>query len=226
MSVATLIIGESGTGKSTSMRNLDPEKTLLIQAIRKPLPFKSSAWKRFDRNTRKGNIIVTDNAMVINQAVKSLTQFPIVVIDDWQYILANEFMRRSDEKGFDKFTDIGRHAWDILRQAGALAPHRRVYIMAHSQTDDLGRVKTKTIGKLLDEKITVEGMVSICLRTHVSDGVYQFATANSGFDTVKSPMGMFPDRLIDNDLNAVDVAICNYYELEEIDAKEPEPEAA
>lgn len=214
MSIATLILGESGTGKTASLRNLDPAKTLLIQTIKKPLPFRAAGWKPYARSpdgtVTKGNVIVTDKAATIERALRTTVQ-PIVVIDDWQYMLANEYMRRSDEKGYDKFSDIARHAWDVLIAATSLAAHRRVYILTHSTTDDLGHTKTKTIGKLLDEKVTVEGMFSIVLRTHVIDGQYQFSTQNNGLDTVKSPMGLFAERLIDNDLAAVDAAICDYY---------------
>ena len=121
--------------------------------------------------------------------------------------------RRSDEKGFEKFTDIGRHAWNILGAASDLTDGRRVYILAHTNTDDSGRTRCKTIGKLLDEKITVEGMFTIVLRTLVRDGQYFFATQNNGSDTTKSPMGMFDEQLIDNDLATVDNAICSYYGL-------------
>lgn len=210
MSVATMILGESGTGKSTSLRGLDPARTLLIQTIRKPLPFRSAGWKVKASMKADGNIIQTDSAEIIEKAMRSLPH-EIVVIDDFQYMLANEFMRRSDEKGFEKFTDIGRHAWDVLNAATSLADGRRVYILCHSATDDLGRTKMKTIGKLLDEKITPEGMVTICLRTVVRDGSYYFATQNSGSDTTKSPMGMFDDMLVENDLAEVDAAICDYY---------------
>ena len=212
MSIAAFILGESGSGKSASLRNLDPAQTLLIQAVRKPLPFKAPGWAAYDKFRKTGNIIVTDDAPVIEKAMRTFTQ-PIVVIDDWQYILANEFMRRSHEKGFEKFTDIGRNAWEIITAACGLSEHRRVYIMAHTTTDDNGIVKVKTIGKLLDEKITVEGMVSIVLRTMVQDGQYKFRTHNSGSDTVKTPMGMFAEDFIDNDLATVDAAICNYYEI-------------
>lgn len=210
MSVATMILGESGTGKSTSLRGLDPARTLLIQTIRKPLPFRSAGWKVKASMKADGNIIQTDSAEIIEKAMRSLPH-EIVVIDDFQYMLANEFMRRSDEKGFEKFTDIGRNAWNVLRAATDLADDRRVYILCHSATDDLGRTKMKTIGKLLDEKITPEGMVTICLRTVVRDGQYLFATQNNGADTTKSPMGMFDELLIDNDLAEVDAAICDYY---------------
>ena len=213
MSIATLIIGESGTGKTTSLRNMPAAETLLIQAVKKPLPFRSADWKRFDKEkSPAGNIFMTDDSRTICTLMQK-TKRPIIVVDDFQYILANEYMRRSDEKGFEKFTDIGRHAWDVLTVANSLADHVRVYILAHSQSDDFGRTRVKTIGKLLDEKITVEGLFSIVLRTRVTDGEYQFSTRNNGSDTVKSPIGLFDADTIPNDLAAVDAAICTYYEL-------------
>lgn len=210
MSIATMILGESGTGKSTSLRNLDPARTLLIQAVRKPLPFRSAAWKPYTKATGTGSVIQTDNPALIEGAMRKI-QREIVIVDDFQYVLANEFMRRSDEKGFEKFTEIGRHAWNVLMAAAGLEDDRRVYILAHTQSDDFGRTKMKTIGKLLDEKITPEGLVTIVLRTMARDGQYHFRTQNDGNDTTKSPMGMFADQLIPNDLAAVDTAICDYY---------------
>lgn len=211
MSIATMILGESGTGKSTSLRNLDPAKTLLIQSIRKPLPFRAQGWKVHNGHQgSSGNIFITDNAAKIEGLMRRAPH-EVVVIDDFQYILANEFMRRSDEKGFDKFTEIGRHAWDILKAATELADDRRVYILCHTASDELGKVKMKTIGKLLDEKITPEGMVTIVLRTVVRDNAYFFSTQNNGSDTCKSPLGMFKELLIENDLAAVDEAITSYY---------------
>jgi hypothetical protein len=201
VSVATLILGSSGSGKSTALRNLNPKDVALIQAIRKPLPFKTD-WKPY----------VTDQSEKIIAAMKK-TDRKIIVIDDYQYTMANEFMRRSDERGYDKFTEIGRHAWDILTAATALADDVRVYILSHTQEDDSGHVKMKTIGKMLDEKITLEGMVTIVLRTSVTDGLYQFSTRNNGSDSVKTPMGLFDSEKIDNDLALVDAAIVDYYGL-------------
>jgi hypothetical protein len=211
MSISALILGESGTGKSTSLRNLDPAQTLLIQAIRKPLPFRSSDWKPVKEG---GNIIVTDQAADIIKAMRK-TARQVIVIDDWQYVLANEYMRRTDETGFQKFTDIGRKAWDILTAASDLDARKRVYILAHTQSDEHGRSRIKTIGKMLDEKITPEGMFSIVLNTAVQNGNYLFATRNNGSNTTKSPIGLFDDELIDNDLAAVDAAIFTYYGLQE-----------
>lgn len=210
MSTVTLILGESGTGKSTSMRNMDAASTLLIQAVAKPLPFRAAGWKLRSKENPTGNIIRTDDADSIC-SVLNRTQRDVIVLDDFQYILANEFMRRSHETGFGKFTDIGKNAWNILMQAAGLPEPKRVYILAHTDRTEDGRVKCKTIGKLLDEKITIEGLVTIVLRTIVRDGNYLFATKNNGSDTVKAPIGLFDNDLIDNDLAAVDAAIASFY---------------
>lgn len=213
MSTATLILGESGSGKSTSLRNLKASETLLIQAVRKPLPFRSKEWREWHKtNAPAGNIWVLDQSHDIVAAM-SKTKRKIIVLDDFQYVLANEYMRRSEQTGFQKFSDIGRHAWDILTAASSLAADVRVYILAHTDTDDTGRVKAKTIGKLLDEKICVEGMFSVVMRTSVINGQYLLSTRNNGQDTVKTPIGLFEDDHIDNDLAAIDAAIVDYYGL-------------
>jgi len=215
MSTVTMVLGESGTGKSASLRNLKPADTLLIQAVNKPLPFKSKDWKVFDRTKNpRGNIFQTDNAEHIVQILQT-TRRNIIVIDDFQYIMANEYMRRATETGFAKFTDIGRNAWNLLTTAARLPADKRIYILSHTSTDEAGRTKAKTIGRLIDEKITLEGMVTIVLRTVVRDGGYYFATRNNGSDTTKTPMGLFADELIANDLNAVDNAIVDYYGSED-----------
>ncbi len=122
-------------------------------------------------------------------------------------------MARSKERGFDKFTDIGANMWRLLQTSLGLPGHVRIYLLWHAENHD-GRVKAKTIGKMIDEKITVEGMFSIVLRTRVQEGGYYFLTQNQGNDTTKSPYGMFAETLIPNDLAKVDEAICEYYSLE------------
>lgn len=211
MGTPVLILGESGTGKSASMRNM-PEKTVIIQAVSKPLPFRSSFTKRSEDNPG-GQVIATDQwDRIINIMTKAAhAGRKEIVIDDFQYVMANEYMRRSAETGFGKFTEIGNHAWQIITAAQSLPDGVNVYFMAHTEAGDNGRVKMKTIGRMLDEKITVEGLFTIVLRTHVDDGKYMFSTQNNGSDTVKSPMGMFDSHLIDNDLNAVNSTINEYY---------------
>lgn len=210
MSIATIVMGDSGTGKSTAMRNMSPADTLLIQAVKKPLPFRSPDWKPIQE---QGNIIVTADWQKIIAACRK-TQRKVIVIDDFQYLLATEFMNRATETGFQKFTDLALHAWEVFTAVNNLPDDVRVYILSHTQTDDMGHTKFKTLGKLLDEKITVEGLFSIVLKTHVDAGRYQFRTQNNGSDTVKSPMGLFDSATIDNDLAAVDAAICEYYGIE------------
>ena len=215
MSIATMILGESGTGKSTGLRNMNPGNTLLIQSVRKPLPFRSGEWKPATKEG--GSVFVTDDSAMMVKAMQRTTK-DIIVIDDFQYLLANEFMRRVTDvvvgnAAFAKYNEIARHAWDVLIAATSLPEHKRVYILSHTATDDFGKTKIKTIGKLLDEKIVMEGLVTIVLKTVVQNGNYLFSTKNSGNDTVKSPLGLFDDDLIDNDLAAVDSAIYHYYGL-------------
>lgn len=217
MSITTMILGESGTGKTTSLRNLDPDHTLLIQTVKKPLPFRSKEWKPATKDG--GSVFCTDQSATICEAMKR-TKKEIIVIDDFQYLLANEFMRRvtdveTGNAAFAKYNEIARHAWDVLMAASALPDNKRVYILSHTSTDDFGKTKIKTIGKLLDEKIVMEGLVTIVLRTVVQNGNYLFSTRNNGADTVKSPLGLFDDELIENDLAVADSAIFNYYGLQD-----------
>jgi hypothetical protein len=137
----------------------------------------------------------------------------IIVVDDIQYLLVNQFMARAADKGYQKFTDMAKDYFDVIKTLDAMPDNKRVYFLSHSETVD-GFEKIKTIGKLLDEKVTIEGLFTIVLKTIVRDGQYLFATHNSGSDTVKSPMGMFAPDFIENDLNTVDTIICDYYGIE------------
>ena len=203
MAIPCLILGESGTGKSASMRNFKKGELAIINVAGKPLPFKSDLQS-----------ITTDRYPEIVNALTKMKAMS-AVIDDAQYLLANEFMRRSGEVGYQKFTDIAKNYWSLIAETVCkqMPADKIVYFMSHIDRDQNGYEKVKTIGKLLDEKITVEGLFTIVLKTHVEDGKYTFMTQNSGFDTVKSPIGMFEGTEIDNDLKAVDNAIREYYNL-------------
>ena len=212
MSIATLILGTSGSGKSTSLRNLDPTKTLLIQCIKKPLPFRAAGWKVRITLKSEGNVIQTSDPIVIEKCLRN-SKAEIVVIDDYQAVMVNTLLERSSEKGYDKFTDIAKSAWSVFNAAGDLAEHRRVYIMAHTQTDDFGQTRMKTVGKMVDQTLVPEGYFTIVLRTEVTNGNYKFATQTNGQDCCKSPIDMFTDLHIDNDLNTVDLAIQDFYQI-------------
>lgn len=204
MGIPVFILGHSGTGKSTSLRNFKSNEILHINVMSKPLPFKG----RF-AETYNG-----DNYAEIAKAING-TQKKTIVIDDAQYLMANEFMRRSSEMGYQKFTDIANNFWTLVNGVTADLPFDTiVYFLMHTDTDDNGNEKAKTIGKLLDEKICIEGMSSIVLKTAVKDGAYTFLTQNNGHDTTKSPLGMFKTYEIDNDLKAVDRTIREYWELD------------
>lgn len=203
MGIPVLVLGESGTGKSASMRNFSVDDLKVINVANKPLPFKN-----------KFESVSTDDYRKIIAELK-LNKKKVTVIDDAQYLMANEFMRRATERGYDKFTEIAQNFWNLVNCVKDLPADHIVYFMAHIERDQNGNEKIKTIGKLLDEKITVEGMFTIVLKTNVTDGTYSFLTQNSGHDTVKSPIGMFGSYAIDNDLKYVDEKIRNYYEIGE-----------
>lgn len=213
MGIPVLILGESGCGKSTSMRNLNPEDTVIVQSIKKRLPFRNLFT---EMSKEGGQIKATDNADMICKLISGAAKAgkKALIIDDFQYIMANEFMRRSKEKSYDKFNDIGFNAWSIINHAQAVNGDMRIYFMSHVETDMSGKTKIKTIGKMLDEKITIEGMFTIVLGASVNDGNYTFATQNNGSNTIKSPMDMFEELNIDNDLQMIDNTIVEYYNLE------------
>jgi len=202
MAIKTLILGESGTGKSTSLRNFNPADICYINPAQKPLPFKG----KFE--SLMGTTDIRKISLFIKQANKK-----IVVIDDGQYIMSFQYMHRLKESGWDKYNDIQSDYFQLIEMADNLPDDVTVYFLSHLEIKEDGRQKIKTIGKMLDEKITIEGMFTTVLKTYVSDGKYFFLTQNSGTDTVKSPMGMFPSFAIDNDLNYVDEKIRNYYEI-------------
>ena len=201
MAIIVMVYGQSGTGKSTSLRNFKPEDVCIVNVSGKPLPFKNK-HKTFN----------TDDYISIEAAIQKAPAKSIV-IDDATYLMTGEYMRTAKVTGYQKFTELALNYYTLVKTAAALPDDKIVYFMGHSDIDSNGNEKFKTIGKLLDEKITLEGMFTIVLKTVVTDGKYQFSTRNSGQDTVKTPMGMFSEPLIENDLAAVDKAIRDYYEL-------------
>ena len=199
--IGCLVLGESGSGKSYSMKNFNPEEVKVISVEKPILPFKN----HFE-------MVQTNDVKQIIKELKN-TDKKVVVIDDFQYILGLACMRRSLEKGWDKFSEMQYDYFQILDTLKELPNDMIVYFMSHTETDENGLTKIKTIGKALDKYITIEGLFMIVLGTKVSDGNYYFITQSNGNDTLKTPAGMFPSYAVDNDLKYVDEKIRNYYEI-------------
>ena len=204
MGQKVLILGGSGTGKSASLRNFKTDEIFVINSAGKPLPFKN----HFETVTPSFNRLTQDVMKALDSTDKK-----VIVVDDAQYIMSFQYMRRIKENGWDKWNDIQGDFFNIIQHVDELPDDVVVYFLSHIQRDDDGHEKIKTMGKLLDEKITIEGLFTTVLKTLVKDGQYFFLTQNSGLDTVKSPIGMFPSYAIDNDLKYVDTKIRNYYEI-------------
>ena len=208
MAEKILIMGESGTGKSTSIRNCDPVLTAVVNPVGKPLPFRGS--KKFAQLNGE-----TDSDKICAfMKMQADAGKKIIIVDDFQYILAIPYMDRIKENGWDKWNDFGENYFKIIDVCKELPEDVCVYYLTHCETLENGVTTVKLIGKLLREKITIEGLFTIVLKTGVSEGKYYFFTQNSGKDTVKSPMGMFDTFSIENDLAYVDSKIRNYYEFD------------
>lgn len=200
MAIKTLICGLSGTGKSTSARNL--REVAVVNPVNKPLPFKNH-FEMLNGVTESVDII---------KFMKS-TKAKTIIVDDFQYLLSIPYMRRIKESGWDKYNDFASNYFDIITVCDELPEDVTVYFMTHTETLEDGTETVKLIGKLLREKICIEGLFTTVLKTMVNDGKYYFITQNNGHDNVKSPLGMFDSYAIDNDLAYVDAKIRNYYEL-------------
>ena len=201
MGIPVLILGESGSGKSTSMRNFDPSELTVFNVANKLLPFR-----------KKLNVINNAGYGTIGKELQKQEK-KIYVIDDSQYLLAFELFNRAKEKGYDKFTDIAVRFEKMLDYIIKGTPEDCiVYLLHHCETTDTGKIKAKTVGKMLDHQLTVEGLFSIVLYAFVEEDKHLFRTTNDGFCPAKAPMGMF-EPIIDNDLKFVDTTIREYYKL-------------
>ena len=199
MGIPVLILGESGSGKTYSVKNMDPEKVGIFLVEKPRLPFR----KEFKC---KKNATYFDIMKALSEP--KLKQY---VIDDSQYLLVNEFFDRAGEIGYQKFTDMALNFRNLIHFVINKAPEDViVYFLHHTETDNNGKIKAKTIGRMLDEKLTVEGLFDIVLRTQVDPDGHWFITKSNGYDTVKSPEEMF-DLKIPNDLEMVDKTIREYY---------------
>ena len=197
-----MIYGQSGTGKSTSFRNFTNDEVAIINVSGKPMPFRSSL-----------KTLSSNDYSTIAEWLPKINQ-PSIIIDDATYLMVDQFMSYAQVKGYEKYNIMAQNFNNLIELARQLPDEKVVYFVGHSDQMDDGREHFKTIGKMLDNYVTIEGKFVIVLKTVVKDGKYYFQTHNNGQDTVKSPLGMFETDLIDNDLKAVDDAIREYWNIE------------
>lgn len=207
MATCVMIIGKSGSGKSASMRNFAKNELALINVNKKPLPFKGG----FD------STLETNQYEPIMKAIGQ-TQKKTIVIDDAGYLITSQFMSgHRDNKGnsvFELYNSLADNFYSLIKFClEKVDKNKVIYFVMHEDKNDFGETKPKTIGKLLDEKVCIEGLFTIVLRAECVDGKYIFHTKTDGLDVTKSPIGMFEDETIDNDLKEVDKKIREYYEL-------------
>jgi len=219
MGILTSIVGFSGTGKSRSFKTLLKDDltlrddAIIIRALAKPFPFKNR-MKEWNKDKQEGDYIMLDNGYLIAKAIKAFNEKgkKIIIIDDSTFVMVKYFMDTSKDKGFEKFTDLAKQYYEILKAAEQTSEDTRVYIVNHLEETNLGRLSFKTIGKLISEKVDIPAMMTIVLQSEKNDEGYWFLTnKRSDADVAKSPEDMFGDLLILNDLNNVDNAICDYY---------------
>ena len=209
MGVAVLILGESGSGKSASLRNFKQEDVGILNVASKPLPF---------RNVNKLQSMNKATYASIKGAVCSGKK-PSWVVDDAQYLMAFESFDKINETGYSKFSAMAKNYEDMLRTIQEdTSPDTIVYIMQHIDKDEDGNIKAKTLGKMLDQQLTIEGLFSIVLLAKAEERRHFFVTQSDGTNPCKSPMGMFDEIEIDNDLKMVDDTIREYYGMKKADA--------
>ena len=204
MGIPVIVLGDSGSGKTFAVKNMDPAEVGVFLVEKPRLPFK----KEFK---------VCQNASY-QIILKTLADAKLkkYVIDDSQYLMVNDFFDRANETGYQKFTDMALSFRNLIHFIIRKTPDDViVYLLHHTDTDANGKIKAKTIGRMLDEKLTVEGLFDIVLRTQVDADGHWFLTQSNGQDTVKTPEGMFEDAKIPNDLAVVDKAIREYYGIKE-----------
>jgi len=218
MSNCVLVIGHSGTGKSSSLRTLDPAETFIINVLDKKLPFKgaNAKYTPLSDDRKTGNYFASDSSATILKVIKYVNQqrpdIRNLIIDDFSYTITNEYMAKILVKGYEKYSELGKAAWQIMNDLAHCRSDLTSFVMSHSDQGGDGMIKCKTVGKLIDNTVCLEGMASIVLHALVVDGEHKFLTQNDGIHLAKSPMDMFRDKLIPNDLELVKRVMNEYFE--------------
>lgn len=213
MAIPVLVYGKSGAGKSRSLKNFAEDEILFINIEGKLLPFK----KRFKYEMRSDNIDT-----IITQIKKMPCK--VAVIDDAGYLMTHKFMDNHKAKkgnaSFEMYDSIADSMYFLVKRIkDECPPDVIVYILMHEDVDDFGNTKLRTIGRLIDNKVCLEGMTTICIRCMSDSGKHFFRTQTTGFDITKTPEEMFSEAEIENDLKAVDTVIRDYYGFNEREDK-------
>lgn len=216
MAEKVLILADSGKGKSASLRNLNPEEVMVIQPVKKRLPFPHKNWKKWDKDTSTGSIFQIDSFDGVKAVLSKMEEVgkKVIVIDDFVYLFAKRVMGDIEIKGFDKWSYLAKEFSDLMNFIDDMHEDMRVYIMTHTDTDDNGFIKMKTAGKLIDNLLTPAGYFTIVLGMKRNDSGAFFITNGGTVDPYKSPMEMFKDKEIENDLKKVDDVICDFYGID------------
>ena len=215
------IVGQTGTGKSTSIKHLNPKETYIINVAKKELPFKGSE-KLY--NAEAKNYKEVDDANEITRLLRTISDkaphIKNIIIEDSNYIMGFNMLARATEVGFTKFTIMAKDMVELFREARRLRDDLKVFYFTHPETiEDGGEIvgyKIKTAGKLIDNQIVLEGLLTVCLYTHVEESkdgtaTYNFVTNRFKKYPAKSPDGMFADIKIPNNLQQVVNSIDEYY---------------
>ena len=225
--IGVLLMGASGSGKSTSLRNLPAEETAIINITNKPMPFRNKdgktivTLKDFYKEGEK-DLSYEELYKRIIATIKA-TKKKIIVIDDSSYMMTFENFEKATNKGYDKFTTMAKNYYDLIKSAISCGDEKIVYVITHEEIDDVNQLyRPKTIGKMLSNQLVIEGLFSIVLRSVYKNGDYIFQTQNDGTSVCKSPMDMFEEREIPNDLYEVDKVVREYYGFQPLEKKDEE----
>lgn len=204
MAVKVLIIGESGSGKSASLRNFEANEIAIFNVSEKPLPFK-----------KKLPVCKTSDMKFIASELKRNAR-NAYCIDDAGLAMTFFLFGKVNETGYGKFTQVAKDFYDMVQAVDSCSDDTIVYFIMHTdRSDDGAKIKAKTAGKMIDSQLSLESLFSIVLYCTTDGKTHKFVTQSDGVTTAKSPMDMFPAE-IDNDLKAVDTAIREYYGLEKL----------
>lgn len=207
MGLPVLILGESGSGKSTSLRNYENGEVAVFNVASKRLPFR-----------KKLSVANTSSYEVIKNRIKAVKpddKLKTFVIDDSQYLMAFESFENAKVTGYGKFTDMAVNFYNLIKTIKEADDNTIVFLLHHSELKDDGKLKAKTIGKMLDSQLSVDGLFEIILLAEKDCDGYHFLTRSDGMSTVKSPLEMFTDEKIPNDLKMVEKTIREYYGMNE-----------